>query len=864
MTGVRGESRPSKPLWISAVLVWSLAATTSAALFGPPAVQPAYSGGAPLNSITPIAGVSGSFNSNIDGYADAAIVNLDDDLLLIYESDAIGTLHLVHTYGIFNFTAPRSIATGDVNGDGKLDLVVGDLNGVSVLLGDGTGAFAAASPQRPAGLAGPWAFGTTEIFLADVNGDGRLDIVAVKDDPGGALEFGEWHLVVLLNQGGGKFGSPTDYDLDVASGSGGITLFAFGDYDGDFLPDVMYQDYDHIRFMKGHANGTFASPTVARDLTGSNFVSGRAVAAADIDGDGKLDFVSTSGIGNIFWCKGNGNGTLQAPILIAPLAQLFEKPFHLFANDLDNDGRPDIVVAGEALLQQSNHTFVFAQSVGTSAETEPLATGDFNHDQRADLIMQGPDPQTIAVYKSTSGPATHVLILAGTPQSTEINTAFPETLIVEVLDANNIGVPNVQVTFTPPPGFGASAGVNPAITFTNPTGFASTTATANDTIGCYTLNATVQGVSGTFPFSLCNTAPDHLVILAGTPQSVAINTSFPTALQVKVVDGSNVGKDGITVTFSAPTGGGVPTAILSPASAVTAGGGFAQVSAAANGISGSYAVNVSAPGISPPQAPPFFFALTNSAPPSAAAQIILSLLTSPQATLINTAFGSPLQVRVVDNGSVGVAGAQVDYAVSPDPVTGASANLSAGSAVTDGSGFAQVTATANGLVGSYGVKVTVDGNASVPAGSISLRNFAPLPHSIALVSGTPQITPVTTLFPQTLQVKLTDTLGNPTPQVQVFFVAPTSGASAVLSQSSVLTDANGIAQVTATANASAGSYQVGAVVFHTTIEQPIFVAFDLTNTLESTAAGIPTLTPGMLLATAVLLAAAGFFLVRFR
>ena len=297
------------------------------------------------------------------------------------------------------------------------------------------------------------------------------------------------------------------------------------------------------------------------------------------------------------------------------------------------------------LLQQSNHTFVFDESVGTSAETEPLATGDFNHDQRGDLVMQGPDPQHIAVYESTSGPATHVLVLSGGNQSTQINTVFPETLIVQVLDANNVGVKNLQVTFTPPPGFGASAGVNPGITSTDPTGFASSTATANDTIGCYVLNVTVQGVAGKFPFNLCNTAPDHLVITGGTPQGTQIGTGFGTALQVKVVDGSNVGRDGVTVTFSAPTGAGVPTAILTPASAVTAGGGFAQVNAAANGISGSYAVNVSASGILPPQAPPFFFALTNSAPASAAAQTLLSLLTSPQATLINTPFSNPLRVR---------------------------------------------------------------------------------------------------------------------------------------------------------------------------------------------------------------------------
>ncbi|HET9794467.1 MAG TPA: FG-GAP-like repeat-containing protein, partial [Thermoanaerobaculia bacterium] len=497
---------------LSRSLVYSLliaaAAPLSAGLFAPPGVQPAYLGSLPQNPPMPDAGVSGSFNSNVDPYPDLAVVNYGNSLLLIYTANPIGTLSLTHTYGIFNLDTPKAIAAGDVNGDGKLDLVVGDVGGLSILLGDGNGNFAAASPQRPAGLAPAWIDGVTKIFLKDLNHDGRLDIVAVKDDPGGFFENGELHLVVLLGTGGGQFGPPDDYDLD-AEFTIGSTMFALDDFDGDGQPDVMFDDSTSIKFMKGHSNGKFDDPAVARDLLNSGLLAARTAEARDMDGDGKIDFVAASSDA-LFWCRGNGNGTLQAPIKISDLSADFSDPYHMLLIDVDKDGRPDIVVAGAVWLQGSNHVFTYAESVGSSFNINPLASADLNEDTRPDLVMQGPDPNTIAVYLSTSGPATHVQVTGGNNQSTTINTAFPQTLSLKVLDANNVGVKNLQVTFSPPGGFGAGANVNPGITFTDPTGVATDTATANGTIGCYTVNATVQGFADPIPYDLCNLAPDHM------------------------------------------------------------------------------------------------------------------------------------------------------------------------------------------------------------------------------------------------------------------------------------------------------------------------------------------------------------------
>src|SRR6202022_1518597 len=82
---------------------------------------------------------------------------------------------------------------------------------------------------------------------------------------------------------------------------------------------------------------------------------------------------------------------------------------------------------------------------------------------------------------------------------------------------------------------------------------------------------------------------------------------------------------------------------------------------------------------------------------------------TPQSAVINTGFASPLQVTVNDLGGNPVAGVTVNFAV---PGSGASATLSAASAVTNGSGVASVTATANATAGSYNGTAGVGGGAN--------------------------------------------------------------------------------------------------------------------------------------------------------
>ena len=166
-----------------------------------------------------------------------------------------------------------------------------------------------------------------------------------------------------------------------------------------------------------------------------------------------------------------------------------------------------------------------------------------------------------------------------------------------------------------------------------------------------------------------------------------------------------------------------------------------------------------------------------------------------------------------------MSGVTVNFAA---PGSGASAGLSASSDVTDGSGLASVTATANATAGGYNVTASATGLSDVTFG---LTNTAGAAATLAVSSGAGQSTAISSAFGTALVALVTDAGGNPVSGVTVNFAAPGSGASAGLSAASDVTDGSGLASVTATANATAGAYNVTASA--TGLSD---VSFGLTNT----------------------------------
>jgi hypothetical protein len=264
-----------------------------------------------------------------------------------------------------------NITVADVNGDGKPDIVVVSNGGVSILLGNGDGTFQpAVTYEAPA----------SSVAVADVNGDGKADLVVSINE--GADQPG---LGILLGNGDGTFQPVVEYSVGISAQS-----VAVADINGDGNADVVlggYADVAQVAVLLGNGNGTF-QPAVLYDSGGSGWPS--SIAIADLNGDGNLDlavanyYTSTTGVGVFL---GNGDGTFQSVVNYDSGGPL---PWTITIADVNLDGNPDLVVANYygpvgVLLGNGNGTFQLPIDFATGGAAVWVAAVDVNGDGRPDL-----------------------------------------------------------------------------------------------------------------------------------------------------------------------------------------------------------------------------------------------------------------------------------------------------------------------------------------------------------------------------------------------------------------------------------------------------------------------------------------------
>jgi hypothetical protein len=469
--------------------------------------------------------------------------------------------------GIF----PEQIVVGDFNGDGKLDLAIGNVytKTVAVLLGNGNATFAA--PQLIPVGGQPF-----NLAVGDFNGDGKLDLAVVDGSDGSTT--GQT-VEVSLGKSDGTFQPGVRYTTGLSPI--GVTV---GDFNGDGKLDlaVTNSDSDTLSILLGNGDGTFRSAVNYPTAYYPEFI-----AAAELSGDGKTDLVVlNSSVNSVSIFLGNGDGTF-APRRDMAVGQA---PQGLAIADFNGDGKLDLVIANSldndlyVLLGVGDGTFHGQTLIFSGTYPAGVAAADLNRDGKPDLLVANYESNTVSVMLNTANytPPASVTPVAGTPQSASLNAVYATAFSAIVRDSASNPLAGTAVSLTAPSS-GASGTFTGSGTvvqvMTNASGVATAPRfTANGTAGSFSIIARAGMASATF--ALTNTAGNSPAFTSAPPTNGTINLTYSYTASASGTP---------TPTFSAVANSLPPGLALNSISGLISGtpntiGTFAGTLTAANGV----------------------------------------------------------------------------------------------------------------------------------------------------------------------------------------------------------------------------------------------------------------------------------------
>lgn len=365
-----------------------------------------------------------------------------------------------------NGNFPANVAVGDLNGDGILDFAIPDQLSayIAILLGNGDGTF-----HNGTSVSFPL---VNFAYLADVNGDGKLDLINLTSQVSGGNVT---KINARLGNGDGTFSGTTKTTTSPFF----TTSAAFADLNGDGIPDALLTDpfNNQARVLKGVGDGTFTASTIVP----SGGANPYAAFLIDLDSDQRRDIVLGNSVGGnvaVFRNTGNdGSGNPQfSPAVGSPYA-VGGSPTAISAGFLTGGANPDLVVAqtpatnptttpgslttllnngaggftvgtsvpigvlpggvtvasltgsgkadavvfnypampgglGSASVYAGNGDGTFVATpvatIPTGHGPKSLAVGDFNRDGKPDVVVTNADDNTLTVAKNTTTPFPHL------------------------------------------------------------------------------------------------------------------------------------------------------------------------------------------------------------------------------------------------------------------------------------------------------------------------------------------------------------------------------------------------------------------------------------------------------------------------
>jgi hypothetical protein len=304
-----------------------------------------------------------------------------------------------------NYTgAPLSsnaVVAADVDGDGWLDAVT--VNGQTNLpeVEGNLSVYRNLGPSAPGTFAAPTSFptgalGSLHLCAGDFDGDGPIDIATTSVITN--------RVSVLRNTGAGAFDAPV---LIAIPSTGTQSTIACRDLSGDGRPDIVVTSPNSARLsiLLNQGGGSFAAP-----VSYTNGVNGQTagIAFGDGDGDGKLDIFANGAAGAyLFFFKGNGTGTFASGVPSATGAStVANSALGVVAGDFNGDGILDAYILATAvsggvrpMTGVGDGTFIASALVptGTSPGLNAIAVADLDTDGYSDLILTNRGSATLTV-----------------------------------------------------------------------------------------------------------------------------------------------------------------------------------------------------------------------------------------------------------------------------------------------------------------------------------------------------------------------------------------------------------------------------------------------------------------------------------
>jgi hypothetical protein len=326
---------------------------------------------------------------------------------------------------------PYSTAVGDLDGDGKPDMVTANrsANTLSVLKNISANGSIAFSPKLDLSSANA----PTTVAIADLNADGKPDIAVTNQ--------GSLNISVFINNTTGA--TPTFAARQDFAANSGVQGLAISDIDGDGRPDIGVSNFstNNLSVFRNTTVGGVLSFATKVDFTTGN--GPYSITAADLDNDGKADLATANqGSNTISVFKNNSS---SGSISFAAKADFASGslPRGIASGDLDADGKADLATNNYSSNSisvfrntTSGGTFSFARTDSVSgnplSQSQHISMSDLNGDGKPELVVANGFNNSLAIFRNTCTPG----IIAFGARVNYATASDPYNIVINDLDGD--------------------------------------------------------------------------------------------------------------------------------------------------------------------------------------------------------------------------------------------------------------------------------------------------------------------------------------------------------------------------------------------------------------------------------------------